>query len=159
MAAEYPQLATAAGTTISISLTAPSDHNEAGFDGIATWEEIGLVVNSGGFPKAVREFNDVKLLSGATLVIPLSETMEDIEVEAVYQESDAGQTDVESVADGLTVAWFKWETPAGTKVYCAGYVTGYGPSAETSDDYVANMFTIKPLFDVNKVGPVRVRAG
>lgn len=158
MAASYPQLATAAGTTISISTTAPTEHDETGFEGITSWVEIGQVVNSGGFPKAVRDFNDVNLLSGVVLVIPLNETMENIEVEAVYQETDAGQEDIEGVADGKTVAWFKWETPAGTKVYCAGYVTGYGPSAETSEDYIANTFTIKPIFDVNKVGPVRVKA-
>lgn len=155
--AEYPQLATAAGTTISISTTGPATHDAAGFAAIATWVEIGAVVNSGGFPKSVREYNDVNLLDGTTLVIPLNESMDDIEVEAVYQENDAGQTAVESVANGLTIAWFKWETPAGTQVYCAGYVTGYGPSAETSEDYVASTFTIKPIFDVNKVGPVRVK--
>lgn len=158
MPATYPQLAIAAGTTISISLVAPSEHDEAGFEAITAWAEIGMVVNSGGFPKAMRDFNDVNLLSGVVLVIPLNETMKNIEVEAVYQETDAGQEAIESVTDGKTVAWFKWETPAGTKVYCAGYVTGYGPSAETSEGYVANTFTIKPIFDVNKVGPVRVKA-
>ena len=76
MPATYPQLATAAGTTISISTTAPAEHNETGFEGITTWVEIGQIVNSGGFPKAVRDFNDVNLLSGVVLVIPLNETME-----------------------------------------------------------------------------------
>ena len=158
MPAEYPQLATAAGTTISISTTAPATHDAAGFEGITGWIEIGAIVNSGGFPRSVREFNDVNLLDGSTLVIPLNETMENIEVEAVYQENDAGQTALEGVADGLTIAWFRWMTPAGTAIYAAGYVTGYGPSAETSEDYVGVTFTIKPIFDVNKVGPVRVKA-
>lgn len=159
MAAVYPQLATASGTTISISATAPGSHDKAGFEAVLTWEEIGLIVNSGGFPKASRNFSDVDLLDGSSLVIPLNESMETINVEAVYQETDAGQIAVEAAADGQKIRWFKWQTPAGTKVYCAGYVTNYGPSANTSQDYVGASFTIKPIFDVNKIGPVRVKAG
>lgn len=155
---EYPSLATAAGTTISISVIGPTTHDEAGFEAVADWVEIGAVVSSGGFPRAVREFNDVNLLDGTSLVIPLTETMDNLEIEAVYQENDAGQTALEGVADGQTIAWFRWLTPAGTAIYCAGYVTGYGPSAETADDYVGVTFTIKPIFDVNKVGVVRVKA-
>lgn len=160
MPAIYPTLATAAGTTISITDTPPSDHNAAGFSGIAAadWDVIGAVVNSGGFPKAVRQFNDVDLLDGTTLVIPLTERMEDLSVDAVYQGSNSGQQAVAAASDGNTIRWFRWVTPSGLSVYCAGYVTGYGPSANTSQDYVGAMFTIKPIFDVNKVGPVRVQA-
>lgn len=158
MPAVYPELATAAGTTVSISNTAPSNHNEAGFVGIAagSWIPIGAIVNTGGFPRPVRGFDDVNLLDGSVLVIPQSETMADIEVEAVYQGSDAGQLAVAAASDGKTIRWFRWQTPSGLRVFAAGYVTGYAPSANTSTDYVATSFTIKPIFDVNKVGPIRV---
>ena len=156
MPATYPTLATAAGTTIAISTTAPATHTVAGFDGIAagSWRVIGAVVNSGGFPKAVREFDDVRLLDGSGLVITRGETMDTLEVEAVYQPGDTGQQAVATAANGKTVVWFRWVTPAGTKIYCAGYVTGYGPSAETADDYVGVQFTIKPLFDTAGKGVV-----
>lgn len=160
MPASYPSLPTAAGTTISISTTAPATHDAAGFTAVAaaSWKEIGMVVNGGGFPKTKRDFTEVNLLNGTSIVIPTNQTMEDIEVEAVYQENDAGQAAVEGVSDGKTICWFRWATPAGTKVYAAGYVTNFGPSAETAEDYVATTFTIKPIFDTNKVGPVRVKA-
>lgn len=154
MPAEYGSLANAAGTTISISTTAPATHDTAGFEAVTGWQTIGAVVNSGGFPRAVREFNDVDLLDGTSLVIAQNERMEPVEVEAVYQPDDTGQLAVASAADGQTVRWFRWALPNGTNVYAAGYVTGYGPTAETSADYVAARFTIKPIFDVNKVGVV-----
>ena len=152
----YPSLATAAGTTISISTTAPAAHTVAGFDGIAagSWRVIGAVVNSGGFPRAMREFDDIRLLDGSALVIAKSETMDAMEVEAVYQPGDTGQQAVAAASNGKTIAWFKWQLPSGAKVYCAGYVTGYGPTAETSADYVSARFTIKPIFDANGVGVV-----
>lgn len=156
MPATYPTLATAAGTTIAISTTAPAAHTVAGFDGIAagSWRVIGAVVNSGGFPKAVREFDDIRLLDGSALVIAKGETMEAMEVEAVYQPGDTGQQAVAAASNGKTIVWFKWQLPSGAKVYCAGYVTGYGPSAETSDDYVGVSFTIKPIFDAAGAGVV-----
>lgn len=156
MPAEYPTLANAAGTTISISETAPATHDTAGFDAVteSAWLKIGAVVNSGGFPRAVREFDDVDLLDGGTMVIVQSERMEAVEVEAVYQGSDAGQDAIATASDGQTIRWFRWALPNGTKVYCAGYVTGYGPTAETSADYVSARFTIKPIFDANGVGVV-----
>lgn len=149
-------MSTAAGTTIAISTTAPATHNVAGFDAITTanWRVIGAVVNTGGFPKAMREFDDVRLLDGSSLVIARGETMDTLEVEAVYQPGDTGQQAVAAAANGKTLAWFKWTTPAGAKVYCAGYVTGYGPSAETADDYVGVQFTIKPIFDATGAGVV-----
>lgn len=155
MPANYPTLASAAGTTISISLTAPANHDVAGFDGITGWKEIGAVVNSGGFPRQVRSYDDIDLLDGTSLVLPQNERMEPLNVEAVYQGTNPGQVDVASVSGGMTVAWFRWQTPAGRRVYCAGYVTGYGENANTSQDYVAAMFTIRPIFDANKVGVVR----
>lgn len=156
MPATYPSLSTAAGTTIAISTTPPATHDKVGFDAIVagSWKVIGAVVNSGGFPKAMREFDDVRLLDGSSLVIARGETMDNIEIEAVYQPGDTGQAAVATVADGKTIAWFKWQTPRGDKVYCAGYVTGYGPSAETADDYVGVQFTIKPLFDTAGKGVV-----
>lgn len=154
MPAEYPMLANAAGTTISISATAPATHDTAGFEAVTGWLPIGAVVNSGGFPRAVREFDDVDLLDGTSLVIAQNERMEAIEVEAVYQGEDAGQLAIAEAADGRTVRWFRWALPSGTNIYCAGYVTGYGPTAETSADYVSAGFTIKPIFDVNKIGVV-----
>lgn len=157
MPVEYPTLATAAGTALHITTTAPATHNAAGFTGIAEaqWRRVGLVVNTGGFPKQVREYNNVNLLDGSVLVVPQNESMEALEVEAVFSPTDVGQTAVEAASNGNTVVWFRWTLPSGYRVYCAGYVTGYGPSAETSEDYVANTFTIQPLFDVNKNGVVR----
>lgn len=156
MAATYPALATAAGTTVSISTVAPANHNTAGFDGITptNWKEIGQIVNTGGFPKQVRDFDEVELLDGTTLVIPKNEKMEPINVEAVHQGADAGQMAVKGVSNGTTVAWFRWQTPSGTKIYCAAYVTGYAPTAGTSSDYVKVEFTIKPIFDSAKAGVV-----
>lgn len=161
MPVEYPTLATAAGTEIHISTTAPATHNAAGFDAIAanSWRRIGLVVNSGGFPKQVREYNNVNLLNGTVLVVPQNETMEALEIETVFQSTDAGQLAVEGVSGGNTVCWLRWTLPNGYKVYAAGYITGYGPSAETSEDYVANTFTFQPIFDVNKAGVVRSATG
>lgn len=155
MPASYPSLATAAGTTISISTTAPATHTEAGFEAVTGWIEIGAVVNGGGFPRAMREFDEVRLLDGSSLVITRGETMDTIEVEAVYQDADAGQIAVEAASDGKTIRWFRWQTPSGLSVYCAAYVTGYAPTAATSDDYVGVTFTIKPIFDVEGVGVVR----
>lgn len=156
MPASYPSLATAAGTTISISTTAPATHDKSGFDAITNtnWKTIGAVVNSGGFPRAVREFDDVRLLDGSSLVITRGETMDTLEVEAVYQPGDTGQQAVAAAANGKTLAWFRWQLPTGTKVYCAAYVTGYAPSAATSDDYVGVTFTIKPIFDATGAGVV-----
>lgn len=160
MAAEYPTLATAAGTTFSITTTAPANHDQAGFTGIASgsWTEVGAIVNTGGFPKTMRQFTDVDLLSGVSLVIPTTEQMDTLTIEAVYQGSDAGQQAVAAASDGKTIVWGRWVTPGGLSVYAAGYITGYGPSANTSQDYVGTTFMFKPIFDVNKVGPVRVQA-
>lgn len=121
MPTTYPSLATAAGTTISISTTAPATHTQAGFDGIASanWKVIGAVVNGGGFPRSVREFDDVRLLDGTALVIAKNESMEPLEVQAVYQPGDAGQLAVAGVANGRVIAWYRWQTPAGAKIYCA----------------------------------------
>lgn len=156
MPAVYNSLATAAGTTLSIATTAPANHDAVGFDGItpANWTVIGAVVNTGGFPRASREFEDVSLLDGTSMVIAQAQTMESIEVECVYQPANTGQVAVAAAADGKTMRWFRWVLPNGTKIYCAGYVTGYSPNAATSDDYVSVTFTIKPVFDATGKGPV-----
>ena len=160
MPVEYPTLATAAGTEIHISTTAPASHDVAGFDGVleASWLRVGAVVNSGGFPKSTRDFETVNLLDGTSLVIPQNEQMEALEIETVYQPSDAGQNAVEAASNGTTIRWMRWTLPNGHKTYAAGYITGYGPSAESSEDYVASTFTFQPIFDVNKVGVVRSKA-
>lgn len=157
MPAEYPTLPTAAGTTVSISVTAPASHDVAGFDAIPdlSWKEIGLVVNTGGFPVQVRDFSDVNLLNGSVLIIPGNEKMDQINIEAVFQRLDEGQLLAEQASDGKTVIWLRWVLPDGFTVYAAGYITGYGPTASQSTDYVACKFTFVPIFDVNRVGVVR----
>ena len=92
------------------------------------------------------------------MVMVQPERMESLEITTVYQPDDAGQMAVAAAADGKTLRWFKWELPSGAAVYAAGYVTGYGPTADSSNDYVASTFTIKPVYDANGVGPVIVAA-
>lgn len=154
MPAVYPELASAAGTTLSISTTAPATHDAAGFAAIAAWETVGYVVNPGGLPRGVREYEDVDLLDGRSLVIIGSERMETIEVECVYQPGDDGQAAVEAAADGKTVVWFRWRLPMGRDVYAAAYVTGYAPNVEDAGGYVSATFTIKPIYDAEGVGAV-----
>ena len=156
MPAVYPSLASAAGTKLSISTTAPATHTVAGFDGIAagSWKDVGFITSPGGFPRGVREYEDVDLLDGSSLVIIQPERMESIEVEAVYQPEDAGQAAVQAASNGKTIVWFRWTTPAGRKVYCAGYVTGYAPNVEDVTGYVSATFTIKPIYDATGSGAV-----
>lgn len=158
MPAVYPTLPTAAGTTFSISTTPPASHDAVGFEGITNtnWETVGMVINAGGLPRAVRSYSDVSLLDGSVLVIPGNEAMEALEVEAVFQGSDTGQQRVATASDGKTIVWARWVLPSGFKVYAAGYITGYGPTVTTSETHVGCNFTFRPIFDVNKVGAVRV---
>lgn len=156
MPASYPTIASAAGTKLSISTTAPATHNPAGFDAIAagSWKDVGYVVNPGGFPRGTRDYEDVDLLDGRSLVIIGPERMEAIEVECVYQPDDAGQTAVQAASDGKTTVWFRWQLPSGKKIYAAAYVNGYAPNVEDAGGYVSATFTIKPIYDAAGVGAV-----
>lgn len=158
MAAVYPELASAAGTTLSITTTAPATHDAAGFAAATGWLDVGYIVNPGGLPRGMREYEDVDLLDGTSLVIIGSERMETIEVEAVYQPTDTGQAAVEAAADGKTVVWFRWSLPMGRDVYAAAYVTGYAPNVESATGYVSSVFSIKPIYDAEGVGAVYASA-
>ena len=156
MPAVYPEIASATGTKLSISTTAPTAHTVAGFDGIAagSWRDVGFIVNTGGFPRGSREYDSVDLLDGSSLVMIQPERMESIEVECVYQPTDTGQQAVQTASNGKTIVWFRWTLPSGRKIYCAAYVTGYAPNAATSSDYVSATFTIKPIYDATGVGVI-----
>ena len=156
MPAVYPSLASAAGTKLSISTTAPATHDEAGFEAIAesSWEDIGYVVNAGGLPRGVREYEDVDLLDGRSMVIVGPERMEGIEIECVYQPGDEGQQTVRAAADGKTVVWLRWSLPMGQDIYAAAYLSGYAPSIEGAGSYVGVIFTARPIYDAEGVGAV-----
>lgn len=154
--AVYPELASAAGTTLSISTTGPTTHDVAGFEAITetAWETVGYIVNPGGFPRGNREYEDVDLLDGRSLVIIGPERMETLEVECVYQPGDEGQQAVRAAADGKTVVWFRWSLPMGQDIYAAAYVSGYAPNVDGAGGYVSATFTIKPIYDAEGVGAV-----
>lgn len=154
MPAVYPELASAAGTTLSITTTPPASHDATGFSGVSDWENVGFVVNPGGLPRGMREYEDVDLLSGRTLVVVGAERMETIEVECVYQPEDLGQATVEESSDGKTIVWLRWRLPMGRDVFCAAYLTGYAPNIDSPTGYVGAMFTVKPIYDVEGIGAV-----
>lgn len=157
----YPSVASASGTKLYVTTTAPATHDEAGFEAILSgdWDECGYLT-SGGIPKPVRNYSDVKTLDGKVFVVTGTESMADIEFGCVYQPSDAGQTTVSDNSDGVTLLYWKEVLPgAGSEqIYFAGYCTGYAPSFTDIEGHISADFTVKPIFDTAGVGPVYATA-
>lgn len=163
MTATYPQLASGAGTKLSISRLAPAEHDAAGFagipegsagDGTDGFEEVGLML-SGSIPISMRQYKDVQVVSnGVTYKVPGAETVDKVTVQTLLNPTGAGATAIDAVKDGKTIVWFRWALPTGRKTYWAAYVTGVGDVVTGSDDEIATQFEVVPLYDINGVGGV-----
>lgn len=150
----YPELAISAGTIISASPSYPATHDSAGFEAIADFAKIGLLI-SPGFPKVDRAIEEKDLMSGFKYKFPGLKNMAAVEVSCVYQESDPGQDIVEAASDTTNRLSFMWETPSGLKIGVVGYVTGYSPTTGGPSDTLNANFMIHPVFDVDQIGVVR----
>lgn len=154
--ADYPELATAAGTRLLVSTTLPATHDGPGFDtakGTAT--VVGFVTDPGGFPRAVREFNPTDLLDGRRYYTPTVENMETVTPTFVFQDADPGQIILNDNADGLTLLTFIYDLPGVRNVGVVGYATGYAPNITGPNDPVTATVNIQPVFTAEGQGVVR----
>ena len=146
MPANYPTLPTAAGTRLLVSTTLPDTHDAQGFAALnANAQNIGFLTETGGFPRAVREYGTVDLLSGKRFHFPTVEDVETMTPSFVYQDGDAGQAVLEQNADGETLLSFIYVLPSGLNVCIVGYATGYAPVVTTSLNVVSGTVTIRPV--------------
>ena len=146
MPANYPTLPTAAGTRLLVSTTLPDTHDAAGFAALnAAATNVGFLMETGGFPRAVREYGQVDLLSGKRFHFPTVEDVETMTPTFVYQDGDAGQAILEANADGETLLSFIYVLPSGLNVCIVGYATGYAPIVSSSTELVSGSITIRPV--------------
>lgn len=154
--AEYPTLATAAGTRLLVSTTLPSTHDAAGFAAIkGTATVVGYVTDAGGFPREVREFGRQELLDGTRFFTPNVADVATVSPTFIFQDTDAGQDLIESNADGLTLLAFIYDLPSAMNVGCVGYATGYAPNVTGPNDPVTATVNIQPVFEASGVAVVR----
>lgn len=158
--ADYPELATAAGTRLLVSTTLPTTHDGAGFEAVkGSATVIGFITDPGGFPRAVREFNSTDLLDGTRYYTPTVENMETVTPTFVFQDADPGQIILDENADGLTLLTFIYDLPGVRNVGCVGYATGYAPDISGPNDPVTATVNIQPVFEASGVGVIRWNDG
>jgi hypothetical protein len=126
---------TGSGTTLGISLTAPSAHTEAGFDALS-FATVGEVTNIGEFGKEFALVTHSPLSTRGVKKGKGSYNNGNVTPSLALDTQDAGQTAMKQALESDDPAYFIVTLQNGTIYYFEALVMSFKPNVSTNDDVV-----------------------
>lgn len=151
MAAEF----TLSGATFEYSPSLPATFNEAGYDALVDFVEVGQVVSVNGSPGKAFNGNTYTLLKEQIeKTVKGSYTPGTMDVVVMRKDDDAGQTGMIALADSNAEGSFKITYPDGSIDYDAGLVMSKNRELGGTDGLRQRTFSITMNYDtVEKAAP------
>jgi len=133
---------TASGATLGISLVAPANHTEVGFDAL-TLVPVGEITNLGEFGKEWALVSHQPLASRGTKKGKGSYNNGSISPALAFDPDDAGQIALQTALDSDDPAYFGITLQDGTIFYLEGLVMSLKTNVGGNDDVVTGSTNIE----------------
>jgi hypothetical protein len=114
-----------AGTIIYISATAPSTFNQAGYEAIGDFSELGEALNIDGFGPRWQTESNPRLKQTGTKKNKTSRDGGQMTIDLALDTDDAGQIKAKAGRDGTAAVSIKVTEPNGDDYYCQLLITQF----------------------------------